>query len=330
MRPRLVTNMGVFTKLDKPQIKKLLSAFPDVPRDDFKYEGVRVGTVNTYYRIVFPKYQVFYLKIDEVGEERRLKNEIRILNNLYEERRKLSFVFPRPLKTKGERPYIPFRRKFALVFPEVPGKSLFKGLTTGHLKTVGEKMAELHGIDHYKSIRPHRFNMAGLVNVYTAIEPRLAAKHPSLDQMIRKKITLLSSERPTAMKEVLIHADLFPENVHWEHDRFVGMIDFEAAGRGAPLFDICVAIHSFCLKKNRLDPSKASALLAGYQRLRPLTQRQKRYFEYFLELTALRFLLTRLKDFELPGVDPREENFKDYREYVRRFDELEEVRGMLA
>ena len=36
----------------------------------------------------------------------------------------------------------------------------------------------------------------------------------------------------------------------------------------------------------------------------------------------MRFLLTRLKDFELVNADPQAENFKDYKEYVSRLKNI--------
>lgn len=314
--------MGIFTKLNKSQIKKLLNSFPDTPETDFSYKGVGMGTVNTYYKLSFPGKKVFYLKIDEVGDEKRLKNEIHIFKNLHAEQGKLSYECPFPLKAKSHKYYIPFRRKFALVFPEVRGKAIFKGLTNRHLEVVGEKMAELHKIKVHKAIKHHRFNLKGLIKAYQSIEPKLSKKHPTINRFIHTMLKELKKIQPKSAKEVLIHADLFPENMHWQKGKFVGLIDFEAAGLGAPLFDICVGIHACCLNGIDLDKKKIKSFLKGYQKKRRLTQRDKKRFIQYMYLTCLRFLITRLKDFELPDADPKAENFKDYEEYVKRLIEL--------
>lgn len=316
--------MAIYTKLTKSQIKRLLLHFKGIPNQGFTHSGVEMGTVNTYYKITFPDQKTFYLKLDEVGDLGRLRHEIEIFLHLQHHRRRLSFCVPAPLLTNTEKYYIPFKNKFALLFAEIPGTSKFSGLTAEHLKEIGRKIAELHAFPVPQKIRTHRFDLFGLKRTFQAIQPKLTQSHPQLSTPIRQKLKLLEEEKPK-LKKVLIHGDLFPENVHWQGNRFSGMLDFEAAGLGEALFDICVIIHSFCHLRKKFNSKLIRAFLVGYQEVRSLTKKEKKYFSYFMQFTCMRFLITRLKDFELAGVSPRAIHFKDYREYFWRFEELNQL-----
>ncbi len=314
--------MGVFTKLSQAQIKKILENYPDLPKTDFKFTGVGMGTVNTFYRIYFPaKKRAYFLKIDEIGNLSRLKNELAVFENLKKHEKKLGFKFTFPIKTKSKKLHLSFGKKFILLFDEIPGKSVYKGLSGAHLKQIGQMMAKLHKIPVAKNIKPHRFDLNGFQGVFDEINSKLKKRHPKIHQFIKLKLADLKSSRHK-LPLVLIHADIFPENLFWQGKKLTALIDFEAAGLGEPLFDIGVAIHSLCHDGDDFDPKSVEALLDGYESVRPLSDREQELFADFMELTALRFLLTRLRDFELRGVSPKAENFKDYREYWVRVQAL--------
>ena len=312
--------MAIYTKLNKSDLKKFLCKFQDVPTTTFTHKGVGMGTVNTYYRIAF-KNQVFFLKIDEVGDEKRLKNEIAVFENLKKHEKKLSYSFPFPIKTLKGKYYFKYKNKFVLLFPELKGKAIFKGLTVKHLHTVGAKMAELHKMPLNKNVKPHRFTISGIQSAHKGIEQKLKQKHPELNHKIKNTLKDLANVKK--IKLCLIHADIFPENIHWKNGKFFGLLDFEAAGLGNTLYDLCMAIHAFCSgRNNRIDQKKAKALISGYESIRRLNRNEKKHFNDYLLVTALRVLTTRLRDFELKKVRPKEENFKDYREFSKRLDEV--------
>lgn len=311
--------MGVFTKLSKKQIQSLLTHFPDVPDEPFDFKGIGLGTVNTYYRIQQTK-QAFFLKIDEVADLKRLQNEIAIFALL--NKHHLSFEVPQPLRAP-KKAFLPYQKKYALVFPEVAGRSLFQGLRCSHIFQMGQKLAELHKLPLEKNIKNHRFNIEGLKKSFKSIQKPLKAKHPLIAAEMNQILKKLNQEHPTHLKSHLIHGDLFPENVHWQHGQFCGMLDFEAAGRGSSLYDLGVAIHALTFKKKGLNLDKLKALFKGYQSVRPLSGKEKQFLPHFFRLTNMRFLITRLKDFELTGASNQAENFKDYTEYWKRHQNLD-------
>ena len=108
-----------------------------------------------------------------------------------------------------------------------------------------------------------------------------------------------------------IHADLFRDNVMFDDepadsaapgDRLSGLFDFYFAGTDTFLFDIAVCVNDWCiaLDSGRLDEDRASALVAAYHAVRPLSGDEQRMFPSFLRGAALRFWISRLWDLHLP------------------------------
>lgn len=319
--------MAIYTKLNKSEIEKILSRFPALPRKPFSAKGIALGTVNTYYRITYKTGAVYYLKIDEVADEKRLSDEIRIFDHLIRFQKKLSHTTPIPEFADSGLRYTPFQNKFALVIPELKGVSHFKNdLTSRRLFIIGQNIAEWHRLPIDPKISEHRFALAGQKKVFREISAALKKKHPSLFKMIQNKLAEFSRVNLPNRKRVLIHADLFPENILWQGNRLVGILDFDAAGRGDALFDVAVCLHALCHDGKNFIRAKINSFLKGYFDKKTLSAETKKHLQHALELTAMRFLLTRLRDVELSPTGRKAKPFKDYREYVKRFGEIEGLR----
>lgn len=312
--------MALYTILNKAQLSQFAAHFNLPPPRSFK--GILAGTVNTYYRLQYAD-GAYFLKVDEIGKSARLKRELVILNLLAKHSWKLKFETPTALTANGSRQFLPWTGKFILLFPEMRGKSLFGArLTPGHLKQVGAALARLHRATAKSKLAPHRFNAGELKRVFRQIKPKLQKKHPQLAPWVLNQVKTLTQNSSVRLPEGLIHADLFPENILFEGKKLKGILDFEAGGRGTFLFDLAVAIHACAHDGKKFILPKAKALLKGYESVRRLTPAERKNFSNALNESALRFLLTRLRDFELKDGPVKAKPFKDYREYTRRFAEI--------
>jgi homoserine kinase type II len=103
-----------------------------------------------------------------------------------------------------------------------------------------------------------------------------------------------------------IHADLFRGKVMFDEtageDRLCGFFDYYFAGTDTLLFDIAVCLNDWCadLTTASLDEERALAFMAAYQAVRPLTHAEIRLMPGLLRAAALRFWLSRLRDWHLP------------------------------
>lgn len=319
--------MALYTKLSKSEITTLVARFGLHAPTQIK--GVLEGTVNTYYRLTYNDLnRVFYLKIDEIGDKQRLHKELAILETLSRSSNKLGFKTPSPLPVQKKSPTeyaIKFGKKFVLLFPEVMGQSLMEDeLKENHLFEIGKALGTLHKLKIPSQITPHRFHVPELKKVFSQIEKKLLKKHPKVHTLISQIFKDIESKSEDIyLPEGLIHADLFPENILFSNDRIEGIIDFEAGGLGALLFDICVTLHACCHDGKKFNVPKIKSFLKGYLTIRKLSQNEWSCFPLYLKESALRFLLTRLRDFELKDGPVKAKPFKDFKEYVRRFDEIE-------
>ncbi|MBI4411864.1 MAG: homoserine kinase [Deltaproteobacteria bacterium] len=312
--------MALYTRLTRQQILNLLKPFGfDAPQ---KIRGVLEGTVNTFYELTYPK-KSYFLRVDEVADLKRLKNELRVFDLLERVQKRLSFKTTLPLQTKKGKYYVPLGKKYVLLFEKIHGASYFHHRLMGaHLYRIGRALAELHQSTKNCRLPPHRFNFPGLESVYREILLRLKKRHPTVALDIGQWMSWLKKNEPKGVPSGLIHADLFPENLLFVRDRLEGILDYEAAGFGSCLFDIAVTLHACCHDGKNFSIEKCLRFLRGYQSVRKLTAKEIKSFEYYLYQSAIRFLLTRLRDFELKPGPVKAKPFKDYREYLRRFAEI--------
>ena len=99
-----------------------------------------------------------------------------------------------------------------------------------------------------------------------------------------------------------VHADLFRDNVMFDGEELTGFFDFYFAGVDTWLFDLAVCMNDWCidLATGSHDEERASRMLSAYQGVRPLCAAERQLLPAMLRAGALRFWISRLRDFNLP------------------------------
>ncbi len=120
--------------------------------------------------------------------------------------------------------------------------------------------------------------------------------------MLRDEIAFQASHRFDFLPHGVIHADLFKDNVLMDGDRIAGFIDFYYACNDILLYDVAIALNDWSrLPDGQIDDALASALLAGYQAVRPFTHSEIAAWPVMLRAGALRFWVSRLLDYHQPA-----------------------------
>lgn len=316
--------MGLFTPLDGPTLAALLARFGVTARAT---AGVAGGSVNTYYRVDADA-GVFFLRVDERADDAAVAHELAVLARV------TGVPAPRARRATDGSPWVRHGAKPVLLFEALPGEALpTQALTPPRLAAVGRAMAALHRADP-TGLGPHRFHPRALLrDHYGPLRARVRAERPdaadALDEVFRDGWGRYAMD---ALPRAIVHADLFADNLHFEGDALTGVLDFEAAGEGPRVLDLAVALHALCfdVARGRFTPSRAEALAGAYLAETAVTDAERAAWRDALTFAAARFLVTRVRDFELAPGAAAQADRRDYREYLAHLRALDDVAGLLS
>jgi homoserine kinase type II len=180
-----------------------------------------------------------------------------------------------------------------------------------HCAAVGDMLARMHlaGRD-FQMQQPNLRGLSWWNETIPVVLPHLSPEQRTLilGELAFQNHTAASSAY-RALPRGPVHADLFRDNVMFEHDAagghsavLTGFFDFYFAGCDTFLFDIAVCLNDWCidLATGQHDALRAGALLAAYQAVRPLSAPERQLLPAMLRAGALRFWTSRLWDFHLP------------------------------
>ncbi len=208
--------------------------------------------------------------------------------------------------------------KPSAVFPFVAGEmSCQRGLSVARMEAVGEVLARIHRLTP-PSLWPSRFGVEELRARLDRIAQDPA--HGALAGPLRAKLEEAWSRRDPAVPRGLVHGDVFRDNVLWDGDRIAALLDFESASDGPLVYDLAVTALAFGYG-DAFVPDLVRGLLAGYQDVRPLVDRERAALFHEARAAALRFTITRITDYAMRAGAAIAQ--KDYRRFTGRLAALE-------
>ncbi|OAV53855.1 homoserine kinase [Rhizobium sp. WYCCWR10014] len=188
-----------------------------------------------------------------------------------------------------------------------------------HCREVGRALAEMHVAgDGFALKRPNALSIDGWRGLWEKSEPRAGEVEPGLQTEIRSELDFLSAAWPGGLPAGVIHADLFPDNVFFLGDQLSGLIDFYFACNDLLAYDVSICLNAWCFEKDgAYNITKGTAMLEGYQSVRPLSDAEVAALPVLSRGSALRFFLTRLYDW-LTTPEGAMVTKKDPLEYLRK------------
>lgn len=312
-----------FTHLGDAEIAALCAEFGI--GELISFAPIPAGTINSNYRVDAAGGR-FFLRVNEGKSEQDVRYEAELVGELAAR----GVPTPRPIQTVGKQPYAAHDGRLVSVFAWVDGVHREAGqVTEADAGAVGAALARLHvaGL----GVAP-RFVRDGIYT-FDAIVRRLDGFRDSTDPALAEAIALLVDEAAwlgghaghrAAAQRGIIHGDLFRDNVMFDGDRVVALIDFEQASVGSLVYDIAVCINAWCFD-DRPDEALAESLLAGYRAVRELDTPSLAMLYPELRAAAMRFAVTRITDVYLPGVH---RPGKDFRRYIARLQAWRAIGGI--
>jgi len=190
-----------------------------------------------------------------------------------------------------------------------------------HCGEVGEALARMHlaGAD-FPLERANALSLEGWRPLFRAAEGRADEVAPHLAEESAAELSFLEARWPEGLPGGVIHADLFNDNVFLVSEKLSGLIDFYFACNDALAYDLAICLSAWCFEPdNEFNVSKGRAMIAAYQRLRPLSEAEIEALPLLARGAALRFMLTRLVDWlnVPPGAKVAPKNPLEYRDKLR-------------
>lgn len=297
--------MAVFTDVSESTAQALLDQLQ--LGDLQSLRGIQGGIENTNYFLTSSAGE-YVLTLFERLSHAQLPFYLYLMKHLASR----GIVVPDPVSDLNGDILLTIQGKPAAVVNKLRGQSQLDP-TPAHCALVGDMLARMHlaGRDFQRQ-QPNLRGLAWWSETVPIVLPFLDAPQAAL---IRAELAyqhhVAQSCAYAALPRGPIHADLFRDNVLFEGEAdtlaLTGLFDFYFAGVDTWLFDIAVCLNDWCIVHSS-DPqhdglhrqAHAQALLAAYQRVRPLSAAERHMLNPMLRAGALRFWTSRLWDFHLP------------------------------
>ncbi|MDO4894584.1 homoserine kinase [Moraxella sp.] len=193
-----------------------------------------------------------------------------------------------------------YENKAILVVPKLSGKHPV--ITDEAMcEQMGCALATLH--DTLKTLQPAEDYGVPLYD-WARVKERETAFMPIDEARLMNDIWAAYENLPKDLPKGLCHLDLFADNTLWDLDaaRLTGLLDFTEVSVEHYLMDIAITINDFCTTWGNasdgesvyFDEKKKTALIAGYQSVRPLTADEQDALPIMLAYAATIFWLLRL------------------------------------
>lgn len=203
--------------------------------------------------------------------------------------------------------------------------------TPAQARSVGAALAKIHlASKELRSTRPNTLGIKASVRILEACGPDALSK---IDPRLPDSLDFaqeVARDFPSNLPQAVIHSDLFPDNVLMMGDEVSGMIDFYFACTDAMAYDLAVTHAAWSFDRHGEDHNSGvgSALIAGYESVRPLEQSERAALTILAQAACLRFIASRAEDWlEAPndGLVAR----KDPTDFMRRLDFYRENGGKI-
>ncbi len=279
---------------------------------------VAAGTVNSNYFLETDQGRVF-VRLYEQQDAEGVAYEWALIDHL----RSFDVLVPERVRGPGPGELRVAGRPVA-VFRVVVGEDLCQArVDAQRAHAVGQALARAsHAGQSFPTVREGRF---GLPDVLRLLQNAEARNVPELAEPIARLRAVhaeLSANFP-ALPQGVVHGDLFRDNVLWQGDRIVALLDWESASHGTLIYDLAVTLLAWCCG-DTLDWSLARSMVEGYRTQRELADEEWAGLWWSMRLACLRFATTRITDIYLKGTYPP--GYKSFRRFLLRLDVVEKLK----
>ncbi len=283
--------MAVYTDINDDDLASFMRLYDIGSIKSFK--GIAEGVSNSNF-LLETQAGRYILTLYEARTETA---ELPFFISLMEHLAKKGINCPQPVLQRSGAALTELAEKPAALLSYLDGISLKKPRAE-HCLEAGEALAKLHLAGRDFSLqRKNDLSVAGWKELFQQAQPRIESVQAGLNGLISNELKFLDQNWPDTLPKGIIHADLFPDNVFFLNNKLSGIIDFYFACTDILAYDLAISLNAWAFEPDgSYNVTKARALCAGYQCVRPLTLDEHTAMPVLVRGAALRFLLTRLVD----------------------------------
>ena len=285
--------MAVYTAIDEASLGAFLAAYDLGPA--VQLQGIAEGVENSNYLLVTERGR-FILTI---YEKRVDPAELPFFLGLMDHLAARGVPCPTPVHGRDGEALRHLCGRPAAVVSFLEGVSP-RRVRAAHCAALGAALADLHlAGDGFDMARPNALSVSGWRALFETCRADADRVLAGLEQEIDRELTRIEQEWPDDLPRGVIHADLFPDNVFFQGDRLTGIIDFYFACVDLVAYDLAICLNAWCFEPDgAFNITKARHMLAAYRARRGFTPRELAALPLLARGAALRFLLTRLFDWQ--------------------------------
>lgn len=279
--------MSVYTPVTRDQLERYLQQYSVGELIDF--QGIEAGVENTNYFVTTTDGEFVLTLVESVSHE-----QLPFILDYIEHLTQQGVACARPIHLQDNSLYGQLNDRPAVLMSRLSGSPL-QNPNDQQASIIGLTLAQMHQfsaqLENQQTVDIHQW----CSDLGARLMPHLSADdQQTLQNNLMDAGQILWSNLPGGP----VHADLFPDNALFEGDTLCGLIDFYHACSAPYLYDLCVTLNAWCFdeRSSEYDFNKALLILDSYQSVRPLNSDEQRSFSKMLQVAAMRFWLSRLRD----------------------------------
>lgn len=232
-----------------------------------------------------------------IYEKRVNINDLPYFLSFSEHLNKKNIPTPSPVRNLKNESFTDFKHKKAAIIHFLQGHNL---TIPNHFQclSAAEFVAKMHLAQAgFTMTRKNTLSPAhSLWTLYESIQEPLREKYPHFFPLIANEVFYLQENYPTDLPIGNIHGDIFPDNMFFNDDEAIGIIDFYFSCTDFLAYDFAIMLCAWCFEESQFNHEKFNLMLHAYQTVKLLTKAEKKSLIILMRGAATRFFLTRAYD----------------------------------
>jgi len=306
--------MAVYTAIDDASLDAFLAAY-DIGRA-VSLEGIAEGVENSNFLLVTERGRFILTLYERRVDPADLPFFLGLMDHLAAK----GVPCPTPVHGRDGQALRHLCGRPAAVVSFLEGTSP-RRVRAGHCAALGGALARLHLAGaSFDMVRPNALSVQGWRTLFESCRAGADRVLDGLEAEIERELAEIERTWPTDLPRGIIHADLFPDNAFFQGERLTGIIDFYFACVDIVAYDLAICLNAWCFEPDgAFNITKARQMLAAYRAERGFTPSELAALPLLARGAALRFLLTRLYDWQhrVEGALVRPKDPLEYLEKLR-------------